>query len=120
MLYAELPGSASLAYAEALDNALSRHIETGEGFTFTSQKRPGTAGRYWYLQHTLPRPKKRYYLGAETPELLARIELQKGRWAAGKVEAAVKAVEVSVSTLVASKPRIVKVSSRRFVQVIMK
>ena len=97
MLYAELPGSASLAYAEVLDNALSRHIETGEGFTFTSQKRPGTAGRYWYLQHSLPRPKKRYYLGAETPELLARIEQQKGRWAAGKVEAAVMERQVAMA-----------------------
>lgn len=96
-LYTELSGSAALAYAEVLDNALSRHIETGEGLTFTSQKRPGSSGTYWYLQHSLPKPKKRYYLGAETPELLARIEQQKERWAAGKVEASMLERQVAMA-----------------------
>ncbi len=55
--YTELSGSAQLAYAEVLDNALARGIQTGEGFTFTSQKRANSAGTYWYLQHSLPNPK---------------------------------------------------------------
>jgi hypothetical protein len=96
-LYTELDGSASLAYAEVLDNALSKDILTGEGFSFIAAKRPTSAGNYWYLQHTLPQPKKRYYLGAETAELLARIEQQKARWAVGKVDAAVLERQVSMA-----------------------
>lgn len=96
-LYTELDGTASLAYAEVLDNALSKDIVTGEGFSLISAKRPTSAGTYWYLQHTLPQPKKRYYLGAETPELLERIEQQKARWAAGKVDAAVLERQVSMA-----------------------
>ena len=96
-LYTELPGSASLSYAEVLDNALSHSIETGEGFSITSQKRPGSAGTYWYLQHSLPNPKKRYYLGVETPELRARIEKQKERWNNDRVDAKVLERQVSMA-----------------------
>lgn len=95
--YTELSGSAQLAYAEVLDNALARAIQTGEGFTFTSQKRANSAGTYWYLQHSLPNPKKRYYLGAETPELLARIEQQKEHWALGKVDAQMLEKQVAMA-----------------------
>jgi hypothetical protein len=96
-LYTELDGSAALAYAEVLDNALSKDIVTGEGFSFISAKRPTSAGKYWYLQHTLPQPKKRYYLGAETPVLLARIEQQKTRWSLDKVDAAILERQVSMA-----------------------
>ena len=36
-LYTELDGSASLAYAEVLDNSLSKNIVTGEGFSLVSR-----------------------------------------------------------------------------------
>ena len=39
MAYIQLDGSAQLAYAEVLDNALARGIQTGEGFSFISAKR---------------------------------------------------------------------------------
>ena len=96
MAYTQLDGSAQLAYAEVLDNALARGIQTGEGFSFISAKRG--SGKYWYLQHSLPNPKKQYYLGVETPQLLARIEQQKSRWAADKVEAAMLERQVAMAT----------------------
>ena len=95
--YTELDGAATLAYAEVLDNALAKEISTGEGFSFISAKRPTSKGRYWYLQHTLPQPKKRYYLGAETPELLERIQQQEHRWKEGKVDATVLERQVAMA-----------------------
>jgi len=93
--YTELSGSAALAYAEVLDNALAKDVVTGEGFSFISAKRGN--GTYWYLQHSLPKPKKQYYLGPDTPELLARIEQQKARWEAGKVDAEVLQKQVAMA-----------------------
>ena len=93
--YTELSGSAALAYAEVLDNALTKDVVTGEGFSFISAKRGN--GTYWYLQHSLPKPKKQYYLGPNAPELLARIEQQKARWEAGKVDAAVLQKQVAMA-----------------------
>jgi hypothetical protein len=37
--YSELPGTAQLAYAEVLDNALTSDINSGTGFTFLLRKK---------------------------------------------------------------------------------
>ncbi|MEM1145536.1 MAG: nucleotidyltransferase domain-containing protein [Pseudomonadota bacterium] len=95
--YSPLDGAASLAYVDVLDNALAKEIETGEGFSFYSAKKSTSAQTYWYLQHTLPKPKKNYYLGAETPELLERIAQQRHRWSEGKVDSAVLERQVAVA-----------------------
>ena len=87
MLYTELNGSASLAYAEVLDNAMAREAEasTGEGFGFV--KKSVTRGDFWYLQHTLAGKKKQYYFGPDTHETHERIGRQKARWESGQLEA---------------------------------
>ena len=101
-LYTELSGSAHLAYAEILDSALSRDAATGAGFSFLLRKR--MSGKYWYLQHTFAGAKKQYYLGPDSPELTNRIEQQKTRWKAGKIEAAAQEKQVAMAIAAGCSP----------------
>lgn len=72
------PDSFNLQYAELLDRAIHTHAPNAQGLQFV-RKKQGTRV-YWYLQHTLGRHKKQYYLGPDSPELSRRIEQQKDRW----------------------------------------
>lgn len=97
--YTELPGAASLAYAEALEQSLSReHNSNGTGFLFVPKN---TSGRtYWYLRHRLGDKEQQYYLGAETPELLRAMARQKELWEQGQEDA--RALDKAVAMALAA------------------
>ena len=83
--YAELSGSAGLAYADVLDNAMARELDTGVGFNFL--KRENKSGAYWYLQHSFAGKKKQFYIGADTEDVRNAISVTESRWALDRVEA---------------------------------
>ena len=97
MTYTQLPGAAALAYAEALDLALSNKLTSKTGFSFNSKTR--NERRYWYLQHVLGDQRKQYYLGEDSPELQATMARQKARWAEGEKSAQIleRAVAVAIA-----------------------
>lgn len=99
-LYTVLPGTASQAYSEALDQSLNReHNGVGTGFLFISKTISGR--KYWYLRHKLGSAKpKTYYLGADKPELLAAIERQTTLWDQGKEDA--RTLERAIAVAVAA------------------
>ncbi len=108
-LYADLPGSARLAYAELLDNALIRDVATGTGFTFLRRKK--SSGYYWYLQHNFAGGRRQHYIGVDNEETRARIEQQKARWEAGKIEA--KVIEKQVAMTIAAGGRAIDARAYR-------
>jgi hypothetical protein len=83
--YAELSGSARWAYADVLDNAMARELDTGVGFNFL--KRENKSGAYWYLQHSFAGTKKQFYVGADTEEVRNAISVTESRWELDRVEA---------------------------------
>ncbi len=83
--YTELSGAARLAYAEVLDNAMARELDTGVGFNFLRRER--RSGAYWYLQHSFAGTKKQYYIGADTEEVRETIALAESRWKQDRIEA---------------------------------
>jgi len=101
-LYTELNGTAALAYAEALDNALIRDVATGTGFTFLHREKSGRY--YWYLQHGFAKKRRQYYVGPDDEPTRARIEQQKARWEAGKLEAPLMEKLVSMAVVAGCNP----------------
>jgi len=92
--YTQLPGTATLAYAEALDQSLAReHNAVGTGLDFHAKRLRG--GRYWYLRQRLSGKTQQFYLGPETPALLAAMERQTALWEQGREDA--RSLEKAVS-----------------------
>ncbi len=83
--YTELSGSARLAYADVLDNAMARELDTGVGFNFLKRKKK--SGSYWYLQHSFAGTKKQFYIGADTDEVRRAISVTESRWELDRLEA---------------------------------
>ncbi|WP_165954328.1 GSU2403 family nucleotidyltransferase fold protein [Seongchinamella unica] len=88
MAYTELSGSASMAYAEALESVMTREASASSGDGFGFVKKSVTRGDHWYLQHTLAGKKKQYYFGPDNEEIRGRIAQQKARWDEGKADTA--------------------------------
>lgn len=75
MAYVRLGESVHTLYAELLDQLRAADAETavrGLSGTFVSKTVRGRT--YWYLQQSEGAAKKQFYVGVESPELLARIE----------------------------------------------
>lgn len=75
MAHARLAESVQTLYAELLDQLRAADAEAavrGLRGTFVSKQIRGAT--YWYLQRSEGAAKRQIYLGAESPELLARIE----------------------------------------------
>lgn len=80
--YSSLSGSASLAYADAYEQALSqRRNEQRGNFDFLKKKLSGSD--YWYLRFRLSGTERSFYLGQDSPALRAAIERQKALWKEG-------------------------------------
>jgi len=80
--YGALSAGATLAYAEAYEQALSqRRNEQRGNFDFLKKRLGG--GDYWYLRFRLSGTEKSFYLGQDTDDLRAAIERQKALWEEG-------------------------------------
>ncbi len=83
--YTLLLGSAQLAYAEALEVALTLDQPVDRaGLSFISRQVKGST--YWYLRQRVGARSKDYYLGPESETLLESIRRQTQRWTEGRVE----------------------------------
>lgn len=72
-----IPESTHLLYSELLD-ALLRGAYSKRGISF--QRRTVSGNEYWYLEYTIGSETTAHYLGADTPELRARIDRTRASW----------------------------------------
>jgi len=78
MTHARLPESVQTLYAELLDQLRSADAEDAvAGLRGTFVSKAIRERTYWYLQVSEGESKRQIYLGAETPELLSRIEVSR-------------------------------------------
>ncbi len=94
--YAELQGTAALAYAEVLDQSLSHELaSSGTGLLFMRKSVQNRS--YWYLRQRVGDRLRMYYLGADTPELRSAMERQKAGWEEGRHDAVALQKAVSIA-----------------------
>ena len=101
-----IPIAASNAYADVLDRLQDQRLDdlSAEPGNYISKT---VAGRvYWYRQFTSGGKRQQAYVGAETPELLARIEKQKRQRTSEKDQASLVRMLVRSNSLPAPPPAV--------------
>lgn len=73
-----LPDAVALQYSELMQQCV-HPAPDGANISFKSKKVAGK--RYWYLYISLGARRSEHYLGEETPELLDKIDEERGLWA---------------------------------------